>query len=621
MVWQAYIHRVPTSGHLHLRVIQSSFDEHLRAEMRYVGSPAVWNQAHSHWDYPLTPAAIIQLNLIADQFGETIQYSDDLKEFAEGQLAWNKYEEEVRLSIQTFIDNEDAALPEYFSLEPVDPTTGKAMPPMRHQKISYHWLLRSAGLLLWHEPGLGKTRSAVDGLAGWYRTGQINPMTQHWWPGDEHHKGRWVTKGGVLVVCPKPVMRTWSRELTKWQNASGIEVSHYKASRKIELSGMRAHAHIINYESLNHVMFNEYDAIIADESHRLANNSGQTSNVQQLSLKAKKVVLLSGTPISNSLESIFYQALIIDGGKTFGSSKTKFREKYFEREDTFDSNPQHAKWVPKEGAVETVSELMGKFTYFLKKSEVLDLPPKTHSPIYLEMTKEQKKYYNSLKKEAITYIQDAEVTIDLASARMMKLLQVCQGFVLADDGMGRAFSNAKMDAFCEKLTTDWWGKKIIVWTHFKYETQTLCNYLDHYQKQYGLRYIRMDGSIKSQKKRDDALDLWNTDPGVTVFVRQISMSEGVTMHAVESGMPCYTSVYLGLTYSYVHWKQSQDRVHRIGQTMGCDYTYFLTENGVDRGIYENLLLKEETAELAFHSGKEFYMDLLKNSDKEHVLVA
>ncbi len=121
----------------------------------------------------------------------------------------------------------------------------------------------------------------------------------------------------------------------------------------------------------------------------------------------------------------------------------------------------------------------------------------------------------------------------------------------------------------------------------------------------------IDGTVTSQRDRDAAQDRWNSDHTLRVYVRQLSMSEGVTLLGSKE-VGCHDCVYLGLSYSLTSWLQSQDRIHRIGQTQSCGYTYLLTENGIDRRVYERVLDKSATASRVQQMGKDFYLSLLKD---------
>jgi SNF2 family DNA or RNA helicase len=577
----------------HLRVRQAQYSDEMKHRLQRVGSPARWLPHQQAWDYPMSAAAVIALDAVAKATGETIEWKDGLRDFAEQHVKQAEREHEVRIAIERII-RDGTPLDGYVTRVVKD--DGEKIPPLRHQQIAFHWSQRVVGLLLAHDPGCGKTRSATDAMGGWYRNGLIRKMDAAFLAGKPG------VEGGVLVVCPKTMMRTWQEEVAQWQNANGLLIFG-SSGRKTQLAGSPAHVHIINYEGLKYVEHNRYDAIIADEIHRCSNNSLQMQYVLGLSQRARKKLGLSGTPITNSLESIFYPMLILDGGKTLGSSKTAFLEKYFNSVAV----AGFTKHDPKADAAEKIAAAMAASTYFVKKEEVLDLPEKTFTPVYLAMTDEQARYYKQLREEAITYIQDETVTIEQASAKATKLLQTCQGFVLTDSGEGRHFSDAKTNALMELLTDTLAERKTVCWTQFRYEADRLVATL----KSKGINHVRIDGSVTSQRDRDAAMDAWNTNPDIKVYVRQLSMSEGVTLHAKDCIVPCYDCVYVALNYRLVDLKQSMDRIHRIGQKYHCNYTFLLTENGIDRKVYNVLLDKAKLADLVSATGKDFYLKLLR----------
>jgi SNF2 family DNA or RNA helicase len=419
--------------------------------------------------------------------------------------------------------------------------------------------------------------------------------------------GKPAVRGGVLVIAPPDMLKTWETETRLWQSAVGI-IIRGDVTRKTRLAGTPAHYHIVNYQNLKYVRHNEYDGLIVDEIQACANASQQTEHVRVIAQQARKRLGLSATPIANKLETIFYPMLIVDGGKTLGASKTAFLEKFFDAEHVFGSPAP--KYEAKDGAEQLIAAAMAESTYFVKKEEVLPyLPEKTHTPRHLEMTPEQARYYKQVKTETEVFIQDATVTIEQASSRMMKLLQICQGFVLADGAAGgRHFNDVKTDLLMRLLTETLANRKVIIWAYFTYEIDRLMTQL----QAYGIPSIRMDGQV-SQKQRDIYKDRWNKDSDLRVAVRQMGMSSGVTMHAADAELPCHDMIYMGLSYKYIDWVQSQDRIHRIGQRFPCSYTYLLTEDGLDRHVYDVCVDKYTTVERVHSMGKNFFLQLLRAS--------
>jgi SNF2 family DNA or RNA helicase len=579
----------------HLRVSQSPPQrDDLTHALQRIGSPARWIAAEWAWDAPLNPSAVARLDEVARQFGEKIEWAPELKAYAEEHLKREDYEHQTRLAIERLI--QDKLIP----LEPYVCRPDEL--PLRHQDIAYHWSLRVRGLLLAWEMGLGKSKSGADASGGWYRTGQIQPMRPIL------VGGRPGVAGGVLIVCPRSMLKTWSEELYKWQNAQSIIVYGRDVKKKMRLAATPSLFHIVNYEGLKFVEHSEYAGVILDECHRMANGTTQSEKSRNIAQRAQKILGLTGTPISNDLKSIFYPMLAIDGGRSLGPSRTAFLEKWFTKRTT----KRGDEYDPHESAAAEIARAISVSTYFLKKADAIDLPERTDTPVYLEMAPEQAAYYEKLKRDTLTYIQDAEVTIEQASARMQKLLQVCQGFVLTDDPnedtRGRHFSDAKTAALMEILTDQLKNRKVVVWCNFKYEIRRLRQAL----REAGINHNCVYGDT-TQEERDAAKDGFNHDPSVLVHVRQISMSDGVTLLANESGNPCANAIYLALDYRMVNLLQSRDRIHRIGQRFPCTYHYLLTENGVDRTVYRRLLDKIKNAEYVHATGKAWYAELLKDA--------
>ena len=609
------------NGSHHLRARQPTlqqFNDGLKEAMKNVGTPSEWKPGEWEWDYPLTPNAVSALADVAEQFDIELVFDDHLRNFAESKIKQDRYEITVRKAVEQLI--KEPSLP----VEAIiTNTVGGTKPPMRHQSIGAAWGMRVRALFLAWDPGLGKTRTATDisGIA--YRHRQIRMMEHFWlsrrmkwvaatvcpvtgiekkpakWVVERHE--RWAVRGGVLVICPKSIIPNWVRELYLWQGMTGVGITGGAGKKRLR-AGTKAHVHVCSYGSLHHVIDNEYDMVICDEVHRCANNTQQMNNVLELSLKASKRVVLSGTPVNGKLESVFYPMYICDHGRALGASKTAFLQRYFNQV----GDKRYGKYEPRANALQEISAAMASCTYFLRKEECLDLPPKTQVVHWVEMTTSQIKYYNQLKEEAVAFIQDSEVTVEQTVQKIMKLRQLCQGVVKTDDGEWKRFNHAKIEELQNLLFNQLYGRKVVIWCDFKEEIQAVCDFLSHY----GIGHVRLDGTVQSEKKRQAVFDSWNYNPDIKAFVVQLQISEGYTILANECQVPCYDAVYLAVPWSYVHWKQSQDRIHRIGQHYPTTYRYILTTNGLDRNIYAELSTKQEVADETHEYGKDHYIKLL-----------
>ncbi len=91
------------------------------------------------------------------------------------------------------------------------------------------------------------------------------------------------------------------------------------------------------------------------------------------------------------------------------------------------------KWVAKETANDTVHRVLQPAIRFTKE-ECLDLPAMVYVKRKVELTRQQLKYYQMLKKRLVMTISGSEVSAANAAVAMNKLLQISAGGVYTDDG-------------------------------------------------------------------------------------------------------------------------------------------------------------------------------------------
>jgi len=129
----------------------------------------------------------------------------------------------------------------------------------QYQKEGIHFALTHNNCLIADEMGLGKTIQAI---------GVINE--------DKSLKT-------VIIVCPSSLQLNWWNEIDEWLTRDP----------KPQIS-------VISYENLNKIPKISSDLLIIDEAHFIKNaKSLRTKNVKRISRNAKKILLLTGTPIEN----------------------------------------------------------------------------------------------------------------------------------------------------------------------------------------------------------------------------------------------------------------------------------------------------------------------------------
>ncbi|MBX7459361.1 DEAD/DEAH box helicase [Qipengyuania sp. 1NDH17] len=182
----------------------------------------------------------------------------------------------------------------------------------------------SKGAILADEVGLGKTIEA--GLL----------LSQRWTEGARR----------ILVITPANLRKQWAQEMAEkfFLPTTILEAASYK---RLEADGMRPfEQNAIIICSLpfaarheEEIMTTRWDLAVIDEAHRLRNvykNSNKTGKALKSALANVPKVLLTATPLQNSLMELYGLVSIIDD-YAFGDAKS-FRAQYAQRGDAnFDS--------------------------------------------------------------------------------------------------------------------------------------------------------------------------------------------------------------------------------------------------------------------------------------------
>jgi SWI/SNF-related matrix-associated actin-dependent regulator of chromatin subfamily A-like protein 1 len=159
------------------------------------------------------------------------------------------------------------------------------------QKVGVQFGIDRFGrVLIGDEMGVGKTIQAIS-IAYLYRND---------WP--------------LLVICPSSLRLTWRDEIMNWIKLPEEEIQIFGSS--FDEFNPKCNAYIISYNIANRLagalMRRNFRVAIADEAHYLKSRDSQRArNLVPLLMRAKRVILLSGTPILARPVEIYNLARII----------------------------------------------------------------------------------------------------------------------------------------------------------------------------------------------------------------------------------------------------------------------------------------------------------------------
>lgn len=405
----------------------------------------------------------------------------------------------------------------------------------------------------------------------------------------------------TLIISPVSVCINWKREIEKFSKL-GPHAHVLQGSEKKRLHDFEtvpAKIFITNYEALQMkelvAAFKTWwpDIIVWDESQRLKNPAAKrTKQAIQLSDLARHRFILSGTPILNSAMDIFSQFRCLDKGQTFGENFYIFRAKWFEDKNAGMPSFKHfPDWRPRKGMEEAFNSLIYKKAMRVLKSECLDLPPLVRQEIFVEMSSVQRKHYEEMKRDFITYVKDSACTATIAMTKALRLQQIATGFIQLADGDRAQVSltdNPRAKALEELLEDLTPNHKVIVWAVFREnyaQIRAVCEKL-------GIKFSELTGET-SAADRQKNIDAFQNDPTVRVFLSsQAAGGVGITLTAASY------SIFYSKGFSLEQDLQAEARNHRGGSEIHQKVTRIdlVAYDSIDQTINDALSRKMNIAE-------------------------
>jgi SNF2 family DNA or RNA helicase len=222
-----------------------------------------------------------------------------------------------------------------------------------------------------------------------------------------------------------------------------------------------------------------------------------------------------------------------------------------------------------------LDELEGKlkgFSYRVKKDECLDLPPKVYQQRTVHLTLEQQEIYQRLKRKARAMIEDKTVSFNNKLTEILRLHQVCQGFLKTDEGTIHEFkNNPKLKELMAVLEES--DGKVIIWANYVYNIKQIKSALE---ERYGKNsVVSIFGEVDVEGRKNAVNNFQRSDRCQFLVGNPATGGYGLTLTAAR-----YV-VYFSNSYNLeVRW-QSEDRAHRIGQKDKVTYIDLMVPESID----------------------------------------
>ncbi len=406
--------------------------------------------------------------------------------------------------------------------------------PFPYQLEGIAFLMPRQSALLADEMGLGKTMQTILAIRLLFQAGLVRR---------------------VLLICPKPLVFNWARELKLWASDLPFEVfGGDTQARRATWTVSKCPLKLVNYEILTRdadVLQEEdvhFDLVVLDEAQRIKNFDSKTAHVVR-SVKRERSWALTGTPIENRPEDLINIFAFVDAGR-----------------------------IPPDTPAKKLPQLTAESILRRTKENVQgDMPPKFVHDLPLELTPAQRDAYDLAENEGVVRLNSLgeTLTVQHVFQLVMRLKQICN----FDPLTGASAKMEQLLADMEEVAEN--GRKAIVFSQWVEPLEVLAKALHAYGP------LQFHGKIPTND-RPRVLDQFKEDSTKHVIL----MSYG-------TGSVGLNLQFTNYVFLFDRWwnpaieDQAINRAHRIGQKHQVTVTRFIMENTIEKRIAEVLERKRQ----------------------------
>jgi SWI/SNF-related matrix-associated actin-dependent regulator 1 of chromatin subfamily A len=417
-------------------------------------------------------------------------------------------------------------------------------PPLSHQKEAIEKLLGSRRFILADDMGLGKTTSTIIAAL---ETGAKK----------------------ILIVCPASLKINWEREIANYSDRTCYIAEGKKFSTEADFV-------IVNYDILKNfhnkedkenslLLQSNFELVILDEAHMVSNAQAQrTKLINDFTKNIKRVWLLTGTPMTSRPINYYNLLNIIESpvAQNWMAYAIRYCQGF-----QFRAGNRKVWNVTGASNLEELRDRTSKQILRRLKENVLDLPDKIITPVYLRTSSKE---YKDLMGEYYEWLENKKEESSSLTVQFSKLMKVRK--VIANEKVKETIE------FVQNIIDQ--GKKVIIFTNF---TDTLQLIHSHFGKE----SVYLDGSC-NKVQRQYAVDQFQENEKIKVFVGNLKAAGvGLTLTAAE------VVIMNDLSFVPAEHAQAEDRAYRYGQKNNVLVYYPIFENTIEGVIYDILNNKKK----------------------------
>ena len=456
-----------------------------------------------------------------------------------------------------------------------------------YQKEGFYWLAhlyeKKLGACLADDMGLGKTLQTITLIQYIYsRSMQKTAADTHGQLSlfDSYESALPAS----LVIAPTSLLHNWKNELQRF--APGLKVLVYTGSERLKVKdNIREFDRYQVIISSYGVIRNDIDAlcnysfqlIVLDESQYIKNHESLAYK-SVIQLTSEHRVVLTGTPVENSLDDLWAQFNFINEGllDTYHSFRNDFIYQITKEKN--------------EKAVEQLKMMINPFMLRRTKEQVTpELPPLTQDIIYCSMTEKHQEAYDEEKNKIRNIIIEAREHPEIKKnnfiilSGLTKLRQLANHPRMADadyDADSGKFEQIIMSFESLKAS----HHKVLVFSSFVKHLNILAEKFDDE----GWKYAMLTGETTN---RESEIKRFKENDDISCFF--------ISLKAGSTGLNLTEADYVFIIdpwWNPASEMQAFSRAHRIGQDKPVMVYRFITSETVEEKILRLQDAKKELFE-------------------------
>jgi SNF2 family DNA or RNA helicase len=401
--------------------------------------------------------------------------------------------------------------------------------PFPYQLEGIAFLMPRHAAVIADEMGLGKTMQSILSMRLLFHAGAIR---------------------SAVVVCPKPLVNNWTRELVSWAPDVPFEVvGGDTRARRAAWTVSKAPLKLVNYETLSRdaeVVDSDdvrFDLVVLDEAQRIKNRESKTAQVVR-SLRRERSWAMTGTPIENRPEDLINLFAFVDPHR-----------------------------VPPDTPVKQLGRLVSDCILRRTKDVVAkDMPAKIIDDVVLDLSPPQQEAYTLAEKEGVVRLNAMgdTLTVQHVFELVMRLKQICNFDPLTG-------ASAKLEQLCADMAeVAESGRKAIVFSQWVEPLEVIARALQPWGP------LLYHGKTP-HAERTRILDQFRADP-----------SKHVILMSYGTGSVGLNLQFTNYVFLFDRWwnpaieDQAINRAHRLGQKSTVFVKRFISKDTIENRIHQVL---------------------------------